>query len=141
MKLALALLLIGALSTGAIEESYVEKMIAVDENQEMYIGDAYDLFLRIISGETIIDAAEVQFPKSMLDDHGEVYILGWAFYISPNEFRGFELVFPKSVFTEKDGILTNSCKLALDKSDTKQGTVVFVLKEYIPPKVADSIKQ
>jgi len=69
-------------------DSYVEKMISVVDKDERYVASAYDAYLSFLM-KKVVSKDEIVFPTELLIDRPEYFVLERAYYISPNEMRGF----------------------------------------------------
>jgi len=127
MKLRLLTLLVLATSSFAADTSYFAKMIACDPKDEFFISQTYEAFLSLVAKREV-KKEEIRFPARLAIRNDSGVILSRAFYISPNELRGFELFIPKDCVSEKDGILISTTALAVEREETKQGIRCLVLK-------------
>lgn len=116
----------------AADDSYLEKMIACDEKEEALVSDAFGTFLTLLSkGE--LKKEELCFPAHLAKKNNNgSFIIGRAFYITPNELRGFELVVPEECLVEKKGILVSISALVVAHRGGSQGITSLVLKKKTP---------
>jgi len=128
MKLSLFALLALAVPIFAADTSYLAKMIACEPKEEFLVTQTYDAFLALISGHEV-KKEELRFPARLAIRNDRGVIFSRAFYVSPNELRGFELFVPKDCVTEKDGVLVSAFALAVDHEETKQGIRRLVLRK------------
>lgn len=127
MKIPL-LLFLSVLSAPAGEIGYVDKMIACKEGEESFVSEAFDAFLTLVSHREV-KKNSLHFSAQSATFREDYIIFDRAFYISPNNLRGFELAVPKNCITENNGVLTLSDTVVLD-SESYQGDIrIFVLKK------------
>jgi hypothetical protein len=119
---------IAAPSAGTNDMDWLAKMIACDEKDEQYVAQAYDAFLTLVAGREI-QPTDLRFPSRLVERSGEFIHIERAYYISPNEFRGFDLFIPKALISEKDGFIVPRVPLAVAKRLTRQGMTSFTLRE------------
>ena len=119
MKALILFLLIGPV-TLALSDSYVEKVISAKPAEERYVSNAYDVFLMALSKKQMSKSL-VDFPVSLCKESGDVFLLERAYYISPNEMRGFSLAFPKSTVRKKGGHIIGIVDLSLKEYELRQG--------------------
>lgn len=123
-----ALLFLVSLSAAAAEPSYVDKMIACEEQEERFVSEAFDAFLALVARQPV-KKGELHFPARLATFRPDYIIFDRGFYISPNELRGFELAVPRDCLTEKDGIFTLSETLVVDRDEWRSGLRILVLKK------------
>lgn len=129
--LRLLTLLLLASSAVAAEISYVAKLIACEEKEEEFVSHSYDAFLALkAKGE--LKKEELRFPSRLAIPKASGVIISRAFYVSPNELRGFEIFVPEDCVLEKNGVLISATDLEVQSEDTKQGITCIVLKRKSP---------
>lgn len=109
-------------------DSYVEKMIRVADKNERYVASAYDAYLTLLVKKSV-SKDKIYFPIELLIDRPEYFVLERAYYISPNEMRGFSLALPKKAVKTSDGRVQATSDLAVEEESIHQGIHVLVLKE------------
>jgi hypothetical protein len=112
----------------AADMGYLERMIAADPKEEAMISDAYDLFLTLMASREI-KAGELKYPAKLAIRNVGGIIIERAFYVTPNEMRGFSFFIPKDCVAEKDGVLISTVALAIERDEMKQGIRCLVLKK------------
>jgi hypothetical protein len=112
----------------AADMDHVAKMISADPKDEAMISDAYDAFLTLLSAHEI-KAGEIKYPTRITERRENGIIIEHAFYVSPNELRGFSLFIPKNCVVEKDGTLISTATLVLESEEMRQGLRYLVLKK------------
>jgi hypothetical protein len=128
MNSRILLLLFIPFAASAAEYGYVAKMIACSEKEERLVSQAYDAFLKLISGGRV-EKDDLRFPFQWAAIRPEKLILSRGFYISPNELRGFELAIPKSCLVERDGIFVLNSAVTLENVEVRVGIRVLVLRK------------
>jgi hypothetical protein len=72
---------------------------------------------------------ELCFPTRLVQKSGNFVLIERAYYVSPNELRGFELFVPKECLSEKDGLFVSTAALSVAESLTRQGITSFTLRK------------
>lgn len=106
---------------------YLAKVIACEEKDERYVAQAYDTFLALAAGRNL-KAGEMRFPARLVEKRGDFVLIARAYYVSPNELRGFELLAPKDCVSEKDGLVFSTSALSVTQKLTRQGITSFILQ-------------
>ena len=130
MRRILILLLITT-SAIAAEKGYLEQMIACEEKEEALVSDAYNAFVTLLAKREL-PKEELRFPARLAQKRPSGFLISRAFYVTPNELRGFEILVPKDCVTEKEGVLISSTVLAVASEDSKQGIILLTLKRKSP---------
>ena len=126
----LPLILMLFLSVPAIAaQSRAAKVILATSSEERAISEAYDVYLSAISHKTIAKA-RLDFPISLVKESSTHFILERAYYISPNELRGFGLAIPKALAKKEHGRIKAIQDVVMQKEERRQGlhTVAFAKK-------------
>ena len=121
-------------SMGAMaDESYLAKMIRATPAEERAVSAAYDVYIAAIS-HRVVSKENIYFPLSMITESADNFILERAYYISPNELRGFGLAIPKGLAQKQGNHLKALQDLMLTKDERHQGlhTLVFTQKRVEP---------
>jgi hypothetical protein len=120
------------------DESHVTKMIRATPAEERAVSAAYDVYIAAISHRAI-SKESIDFPLSMIIESSENYIFERAYYISPNEVRGFGLAIPKALTKKQGNRLKAIQDMVLMKEERRQGlhTVVFTQKKVEPAGAAN----
>jgi hypothetical protein len=129
----LAMVSSGATGREAWENAYVMKMIDATETQERNISRMYDYFLRLIAGGTIERGAKFTTDKRFFAETETHAIFLWAYYISPNELRGFEVSIPKELLKKNGESYTTLVELQAAEISTHQEQKIIVLKRATRP--------
>lgn len=108
--------------------SYLLMRIACDEDEERYVAEAYDAFLTLCTTREL-QASQLHFPAHLAGRHGNHVLIERAYYIAPNELRGFELRIPSDLVSEYEGIFGLTADVSIGKASTRQGITVFLLQE------------
>jgi hypothetical protein len=119
---------VAARSAGTNDAAYIAKMITCSQKDERYVAQAYDAFLTLAAGRAL-GAGELRFPAAMIEKDGGFVIIERAYYVSPNELRGFELFVPRELLAEKGGVLVSTAPLSVSQSVTRQGITSFTLQK------------
>ena len=114
-------------ATATNDMDYLAKMIACDEKDERYVAEVYDAFLTLSAGREL-KAGELRFPIRMVEKQGDFILIERAFYVSPNELRGFELFIPKTLLAERKGLVVSKVPLSVAQTVTRQGITSFTLQ-------------
>jgi hypothetical protein len=121
-------LLLFPLGAVAAVPGYVGRMIECSEADEHFVSQAYDAFVAL-AGTREVKAGELHFPARWAIARPDYIIIWRAFYISPNELRGFELAIPRNCMVEKDGILGLALPVVVEKEGTRAGIRTLVLRK------------
>jgi len=119
---------VAARSAGTNDMDYLAKMIACDEKDERYVAQAYDAFLTLTAGREL-KPGELSFPVRVIEKSGDFILIERAYYVSPNEMRGFELFIPKRFVSEKNGLVVTTTALSVAQRITGQGITSFTLQK------------
>ena len=119
---------------------YVVSAIYVPPEQERVVADLYDLFLTLAAGGKI--ERGTKFPVADRFAHRtETHIVFyWAYYISPNEVRGFEISVPKASLDRKDVNYVTRAELRVAEVTSRQGAKIFIMKESKSKRQTDHAK-
>ena len=117
-----------ACSAATNDTAYIAKMIACGEKDEHYIAQAYDAFVALAAGR-VLEPGELRFPASLVERDRGFVLIERAYYVSPNELRGFELLVPKKFVSEKDGVVVSTAALSVAQKVTRQGITSFTLQK------------
>lgn len=131
------LALIGA-DLGRASDAYIEKMIACPEAEEAMVSGAYDVFLFALE-QGQIRKEELRLPVRLTESRDGHVIFSRAFYISPNELRGFELVIPAALLVEQDGVLSLISDLSVASQDVRQRITILVMKKTEANKASNAV--
>ncbi len=126
----------GASDGGCVDtdSAYISKMIDCEPKEEILIAQAYKSFLDLIAKREVTKD-ELRFPARLTTQNEDGVVFCRAFYISPNELRGFELFIPKDCVTQKNGLFVATVGLVVDREDTRQGMRRLILKRAQQPAV------
>ena len=113
---------------GVAADMHVEKTVRITEANERYVAKAYDAYLLVIAKRPI-PKDFINFPVALLLERPEYFILERAYYITPNELRGFSLAIPKPLMKKIDDRVQATKDLELDKESVHQGIHAIVLRE------------
>ncbi|MBS0631466.1 MAG: hypothetical protein JSS11_06100 [Verrucomicrobia bacterium] len=114
---------------------YLWKMIACDEADEGDIGSLYNAYLNLLQNHAIgtqiggAPDSEVSFPVSRAAVANKDYVIAsLAYYVAPNELRGFEISFPRQALELKGRRYVLKERLVLAGEDFKQAIHLLTLK-------------
>ena len=128
---------------GAFEN--IVHLVWVEPDQEPIVADLYDRFLTLLAGGPIESGARLPASKRFVTEIGAYAVFGWAYYIAPNEPRGFEIAIPKELLQRKGGEYVVTAELQVNDLDEKQFNKIFVMKRAsaatLPPGVNGSIEE
>ncbi len=110
---------------------YLWTMIACDEQEERFVSQAFDAFLAL-TAKREIGKDELRFPVSFAVMRPDYVILSRAFYIAPNELRGFEIAIPRNCLIERQGVFNLNASVVVHKEDRRQGITILVVKKKEP---------
>jgi hypothetical protein len=113
------------------DTDYSAKMIACEVKDEIFVLDAYDAFLELLTKRELKKEA-LRFPEKLMSRTESHVIFSRAYYISTNILAGFELSVPKECMSKKHGVLTSNTELVIAQDYTKQGIRVIILKKKEP---------
>lgn len=125
------LLLLTALPTYADDGCYLETMIKCDEKDEQFVEGAFDAFNQLSAGGDV-KKDELRLPARLTKEAQGVVSFERAFYLTPNIFRGFELVVPVDCLRQKDGCWISTVTLTVTKQESRQGVTTLTLKKKEP---------
>ena len=126
---------------GAFEN--IVQMVWVEPDQEPVVADLYDRFLALLAGGRIEPGAKFPASERFFTATETHAIFHWAYYIAPNEPRGFEISIPKELLRKKDGNYIVTKELEVEQVDQRQFCKIIVMKRASsatpPPGVIRSI--
>jgi hypothetical protein len=111
---------------GAVNRDYIVKMIECSPVQERGVASGYDCFMTLLSDGKIA-AGRLQLSATQVQRRAGNLIFERAYYISPNELRGFVFAVPEALTEERDGIIRNKTGLRLANREMHQGLQTCVL--------------
>lgn len=127
MKNRLIALLILTSPSMAADSGYIVKLIDCEPKEEILISKTYESFIDLIAKREV-KKEKLRFPVRLATKNDNGVIFSRAFYISPNELRGFEIFIPKDCVTEKNGLFVSTAGLVVDREETRQGVRCLILK-------------
>lgn len=123
-----SLLLTGAAANGG--RDYIVKTIACDDEEERCVAASYECFIALLSDKRIA-AGTLRLPRTLVIERGGNLIFERAYYISPNEMRGFSFAVPRALLVEENGTLRNKRALRLVERSVRQQAQILVLGDEI----------
>jgi len=118
----------------AAPHEYLWKMIACDETDERDVGSLYYAYLDLLQNHVIgpqagqVPDSEVSFPASSAAADKDYVVASLAYYITPNELRGFEISFPRRALELKGRRYVLRERLVLAGQEFKQQMHLLTLK-------------
>ena len=123
--LSLALLLI---APPAACGDHVGAMIRCTSKEEQHIDLLYETYVAILDNRSLSKGATLHLPTKADSPKGDYVIFSWAYYVTPNNLRGFEISVPKQHLARKGRQYVASVDLTVDRAYFKQGQHIIVLK-------------
>jgi len=110
---------------------YISRAIACDENEERYVSDIYESFLNLLSGE-ILKSGSLSFPAHFAKLTPSYACIEWDYYVTPNEFKGIEILIPRTAIATKDGMISITADLRLKSKSWRQACRTLQLEAIQP---------
>jgi hypothetical protein len=106
----------------------ISKPIQYNEHEAPYISKAFDAFLQLIEKRELPKNA-LSYPTHLSQVGDDTIVIAQSFYVSPTETRGFELMIPKEVLSERELVFFQKEPLVIENESTRQNIKCLVLRK------------